>query len=81
MSERVVVTRPIVGFCHMQVCAVNDASDEEVLGAANSQNPSGTTAGWTRIVRSPEDAFGATNCGPVPCADSPGGRTHYMLVC
>lgn len=27
---RVVVTRPIIGICYMQVCAVADATDEQV---------------------------------------------------
>ena len=29
--DKVVVTRGIVGLCHMQVCAHKDATDEEIL--------------------------------------------------
>lgn len=71
--ERVVVTKPFVGICHMQVCAVSDASDQEVLAKANQENPSGTTLGWTNVVR-------AGDGGPVPCADD-SSRVHLLLSC
>ena len=71
--ERVVVTRQFVGICHMQVCAASDASDEEILSVANTENPSGTDLGWTRVVRSGDG-------GQVPCADD-SGRVHLLLVC
>lgn len=74
-QPRVIVTRPIYGICHMQVCAVNDARDEELLEIANRENPSGTSLGWAAVVREPE------NCAPKPCADQPTERTHYLLVC
>jgi hypothetical protein len=73
MSNRVEVTKPFMGICYMQVCAVNDATEEEILKVANRQNPAGTTLGWAYIMRG--DRF-----NPVPCDDNP-GRTHYILAC
>lgn len=73
-SQRIIVTAPFIGICHMQVCAVNDATDEEILREANKQNPSGTTNGWSSIVREVPH-------GPGPCADNPDSRTHYLLAC
>ncbi len=49
--DRVVVTIPFSGICYMQVCAVSDATDEEILEVANSKNPSGTTNGWVEVAR------------------------------
>ena len=36
--KRVVVTQPMIGICYMQVCAVTDASDEEILEVARENN-------------------------------------------
>lgn len=71
--EKVIVTRPMIGICHMQVCADKGVSEEEVLREANRQNPSGTMNGWSRIERDGSMA-------PVACADDP-NRMHYMIVC
>jgi hypothetical protein len=72
-KPRVVVTNPIVGICHMQVCCVPDASDEEILAVCNQENPSGTTRGWTRVYR-----LGINQ--PTPCADDP-QRMHVLVAC
>lgn len=72
-GRRVIVTKPMVGVCHMQVCAVADATDEEILDVCNRENPSGTTHGWSEVVREGDGA-------PVPCADDP-GRRHFLAVC
>lgn len=73
--ERVIVTRPIIGLVAMQVCAINEATDEEVLRVANKVNPSGTTMGWTRVVRETD-----VSDSPVTCADD-AGRVHLILYC
>lgn len=75
MSEeaRVIVTNPVIGLCFMQVCAVEDATEEEILRVANRENPSGTSNGWSSIVRDEPN-------GPGPCAEI-NGRIHYLLVC
>lgn len=70
---RVQGTRAIVGICHMQVCAVADATDEEILAVCNAENRSGTELGWTTVHRSGRSA-------PVPCADDP-TRLHIMVNC
>jgi hypothetical protein len=76
--DRVVVTRPFVGLLYMQVCACNDATDEEILEVCNSKNECGTTNGWMSVIRSPE--ADAENTGPVPCVDH-ADRTHFLVAC
>lgn len=78
MSEepRVIVTRPFAGLCFMGVCAVPDATDDEVLAVCNAQNPSGTTLGWCLVVRDAETA--GPHGAPVACADNP-NRVHLMV--
>jgi len=74
--ERIVITRPMVGICYMQVCAVLDATDEEILAVANRENPAGTTGGWMEVLRAPTEHA----AGPTTCADDP-GRLHLLLAC
>ena len=74
MDKRVIVTRPVIGFAHMQVCAVADATDEEILSVCNSENPSGTSHGWTGVIR--EEGVQ----GPIQCATDP-KRTHFLVSC
>ena len=80
-SKRVLVTRPMVGLCHMQVCSVPDATDAEILQVCNGENPSGTSGGWGTVIRLPagKDEFFQTP-GPVPCADDP-SRLHMLVGC
>lgn len=75
--ERVEITRPIVGICVMQVCAVADATDEEILGVCNRLNPAGTEHGWTRVIREGAE-HGAML--PVVCSNSP-NRKHFLVTC
>ena len=77
--ERVIVTAPFVGICHMQVCAESDATDEEILAVCNRENPSGTTCGWGHVVRTIGDGD-HENMKPLPCADEK-GRTHFLVAC
>ena len=76
--NRVIITQPVFGICHMQVCAVQDATDDEILEVCNSANPSGTTNGWGTVCHTDDDFFGKT--APVKCADYP-DRTHYLVAC
>jgi hypothetical protein len=76
--NRVVVTNLFVGVCHMQVCAVADATDEEILEACNRENPAGTSAGWATVCRSADDFWGKT--APVACADD-SSRLHFLVAC
>lgn len=84
--ERVVILRPMMRLFAMQVCAVSDATDEEILRVCNLQNPSGTTNGWCEVIRHVEkhheDNFQAfsKNCEPVTCEDDP-NRTHFIIGC
>jgi hypothetical protein len=77
--ERVVVSDPVVGLCYMQVCAVHDATDAEILAVCNRENPSGTSCGWSAVCRStaPEDW---RRRGPVACAEHP-DRQHFLVAC
>ena len=79
--NRIVVTRPFLNIFTMQVCAVSDATDEEILEACNSENPSGTSNGWTHVIRKPDGSLGQEdNKAPVQCADDP-NRTHFLVLC
>ena len=71
--DRVVITVPIVGVAHMQVCAVKDATDEEIL-AKCAENIAGTQHGWTTVLRQDGKA------GPIPCVAHP-GRVHFFVMC
>jgi len=75
--ERVEITRHMIGICHMQVCAVKDATHEEILEVANRENPSGTSQGWTEVL---DENYKYENARPGPCDDDP-DRIHYLLVC
>jgi hypothetical protein len=76
--ERVEVTRFMLGICHCQVCAVADATDEEILREANWQNPSGTRHGWLKVIRDTIDP----DTEPVPCASGElGARIHFLVEC
>lgn len=74
--DRVVVTQAMIGICHMQVCAVKNAPDDEILAVANSVNPSGTRQGWCEVARTDKDI----KLKPVRCADDP-DRLHFILSC
>jgi hypothetical protein len=81
--KRVEVTRPILGICHMIVCAEADCADEEILAEANDANPSGTDNGWTHVIREnepPSDFWPVDKLKPVQCADDP-NRKHFVLSC
>ena len=73
---RVIVTAPILGICHMQVCAVADASEVEILEVCNRENPSGTTNGWAHVCRECEDE----KQRPVPCQND-STRLHILVSC
>ena len=83
--DRVEVTISMIGLTLMQVCAIKDATDEEILQIANSENPAGTTNGWTLVIREnnkpdywEDDTF--EQAKPVQCEDHP-DRMHFILVC
>jgi len=76
--NRVVVSNPFVGILGMQVCAVKDATDEEILKVCNHENPAGTSNGWGSVMRSDDEFFGKT--APVQCADHE-DRLHIIVVC
>lgn len=79
--KRVIVTKPFHGICWMQVCAVDDATDEEILDVCNKENPAGTTNGWMTVIRNREDLVLLDERSlPVPCQDEP-GRTHFLVSC
>ena len=70
----------MVGLCHMQVCAVADAPDEEILKVCNDENLCGTINGWVLVCRSTEadDLFGDRS--PVVC-EKEEGRIHFLVSC
>lgn len=80
--NRVEVSRCMVGLCGMQVCAVKDATDEEILEVCNNENPSGTQHGWSSVVREVKDdsMFYTEKALPVQCEEYP-DRTHFLALC
>lgn len=86
--ERVEITRPIItdaglmGLAMMQVCAVDDATDEEILLACNRDNPAGTSNGWCEVVRVADESspYKTENKLPVDCEDHT-GRKHFVVLC
>jgi hypothetical protein len=78
IEERVVVTREFVSLLFMQVCAVADATDEEILQVCNAQNECGTSAGWSWVVR--EGNAPTPEAKPGPCETYP-GRLHFLAGC
>ena len=73
--DRVMITLPIVGIAHMQVCAVKDATDEEIL-AKCAENVAGTQHGWTTVLRQDDKTWN----NPIPCFAHP-GRVHFFVAC
>ena len=76
--DRVIITNPFMGLVGMQVCAVKDATDEEILDVCNSKNPAGTTNGWGTVMRSNDEFWGKV--APVQCGDNP-DRLHIVVMC
>lgn len=74
--ERIEVTRAFAGICHMQVCAVKDATDEEILAESNRKNLCGTAQGWCTVTRDESDP----NLSPKICGEDP-GRIHFLVGC
>ena len=82
-EDRVFVTLPFAGLRAMQVCVVDDATDEEILKVCNKQNPQLVARGWHTVVRSEEHAeeLGVDPAAkPGPCADVQ-GRIHKIVLC
>jgi hypothetical protein len=80
-QPRVIVTRPMIGLCYMQVCVVADATDEEILQACNDENPAGTRNGWTTVVRHADlDGMADPAGHPVVCSTH-ADRLHVLVSC
>lgn len=82
-QRRVEVTRSIVGIAGMQVCAVNDATDEEILETCNRENPSGTSEGWGTVLRTEREEtslYPGMAWLPVKCDTHP-DRIHIIVLC
>ena len=75
--DRVIVTKPMIGICYMQVCAEANVSDKEILEVANRENPAGTTNGWTTVARDNEED---ERLNAVTCDDDP-SRKHFIVIC
>jgi hypothetical protein len=76
--DRVVVTKCMMGIFAMQACAQHDASDEEILEVCNRENFAGTSQGWCRVVREPDEDY--PNTAPVVCEKDP-SRLHFVIYC
>lgn len=78
---RVQVTKSLLGLLSMQVCAVSDATDEEILEVCNRERPSGTMIGWAKVIRDPDGDLGEPpESAPVNCEECD-GRIHFVVLC
>lgn len=75
--NRVEISRYVMGLCFMQVCAEPDATDEEILEKCNSENPSGTSNGWSFVCREDWDIDIQRPCR----CDQYENRLHFMVGC
>ena len=88
-TQRVIVTKNVIhdggpiGLFLCQVCAVNDATDHEILTHCNEHNTSegDPSPCWVEVVRLHEDnsIFHEPNKLPVPCAEH-NDRTHFLVL-
>jgi hypothetical protein len=81
-KQRVIITKPIMGICGMQVCAIATVKDKEILEICNRENPSGTTNGWGTVIRrvKKDELFHIKENLPVTCLDDP-TRKHFIVLC
>ena len=81
ITERVVVSRAMMGLCGMQVCAVKDATDKEILEVAERDNPCGTTGEWQQVIRKLDPDRNITKEHlPSQCEEYP-DRLHFLIFC
>lgn len=81
INKRASVSRFWCGLTSCQVCAKKDATDKEILDAANSENTSGTTNGWVKVLRTKEDLGSIEETAlPGQCLDHP-DRMHFIVIC
>ena len=75
-KKHIEVANPFIGICHMAVCCTKDHKPSEILEFCNSENPAGTTGGWSKVYwhRSKK------NQKPVQCSDHP-DRIHVLIGC
>lgn len=88
-GQRVCVTMPYAGLRAMQVCVVEDATDEEILKVCNEENPQMVSRGWHTVVRTEEqvkkedigckEGWGDSAL-PGKCVECP-GRLHIIVLC
>jgi len=76
--DRIIITKPMHGICMMQVCAIKNIKDKELLDYVNIHNPSGTKNGWTKVIRDDKEH---PDCNPIKCADHPNKRVHFLIAC
>lgn len=82
-GQRVCVTLPYAGFRAMQVCVVQDATDQEILEVCNRENPQLVSRGWHTVVRDAAHAreIGVDECAaPGKCVECP-DRLHKIAIC
>jgi hypothetical protein len=78
----VIHTRGLMNLFAMRVCALSDATDDEILATCNRENPSGTERGWTEVVRVADDSspLRTENKLPVKCSEHE-GKMHFIVLC
>jgi len=82
LMDRIVVISCFAGLFGMRVCAEADVTDGEILEVCNRENPSGTSCGWSAVVREAEEGspFKREDTLPVHCDKYP-ERLHFLVLC
>ena len=65
------------GICHASICGPKDATDDEILIAADELHPTGLDWGW-KLSDNPTFSGGQPN--PCECDADP-DRRHWLLDC
>lgn len=78
--EDVIVTKPMIGICHMQACVQKGVEDDHILKRVNELNLCGTINGWSRVIRKPLEEYDVEGQLPVQCVDYE-DREHVIIVC
>jgi hypothetical protein len=78
--QRVIVTHPVIGIAAMQVCACEDATDDEILAVCNYENPTSTKV-WSSVVREAIEGDMLRNWQTIPvrCHTHP-DRWHFIVL-
>lgn len=77
MMNRIEMTTQFHGLFSMMVCVEADVTDNEILDFCNTVNPSGTSNGWSSVVRNDAEH---PRRNPIVCSEDE-SRLHIIVDC